>query len=206
MFCNCRDLDRRISAELSWFGQRSNTIGTHIDAFFPHSVDPSPAGVRERLAAAFGDLKEDLDAIRERGRFSANCGEWWLVVEDGIVNGEGPSGFSILVYPAVVEFTSMERFGAVEQPDLGIHLALRKVFEAVATTFGACGRLAVAAGGFGDTDKAGELAIGGASFEQVCRCLEVVIGPPARSSAPETSVRAPDAQPGNPPDRCESAS
>ena len=69
----------------------------------------------------------------------------------------------------------------MEHPDLGIHLALRKVFEGVAAAFGARGRLAVAAGGFGDTDKAGEIAISAADFAQVCACLEAVIGTPARS-------------------------
>jgi hypothetical protein len=167
------------------------TIGTHIDAFFPHSVEPSPEAVRKRVVAAFGNLKEDLEAIRVQGRFSPCCGEWWLVSEDGIVSGEGPSGFFITVYPSVVEFTSVERFGAVEQPDLGIHFALRRVFEAVAFEFGARGRLAVVAGGFGDTDKAGQLAIGGAGFAEVCGCLEVVIGAPARSwEALETGAGA----------------
>jgi hypothetical protein len=163
------------------FGHRSNTIGTHISAFFLHSVEPSAEAVRERLIRTFGDLKQDLDAIRERGRFSTGCADWWLIEDDGIVSGEGPSGFSIAVYRDVVEFTSLERFGAIEQPALGIHMQLRRVFEVVAAAFGARGRLAVVAGGFGDTDKAGELAIGGAGFADVCGGLQLAIGIPARS-------------------------
>jgi hypothetical protein len=81
----------------------------------------------------------------------------------------------------VVEFTSLERFGAIERPDQGVHAALRRVFEAAASGFAAGGWLAVAAGGFGDTDRAGDLALAGAGFAEVCKCLEAVIGPPARS-------------------------
>src|SRR5262245_40907848 len=107
-------------------------MGTHIDAFFPHTVERSPEAVRERLSSVFGDLRDELAAIRERGWFSTGGGEWWLVAEDGTVSGEGPGGFSISVYPAVAELTSVEQFGAVERPDLGIHSAMRRVFEAVA--------------------------------------------------------------------------
>ena len=45
----------------------------------------------------------------------------------------------------------------------------------------ACGKLAVAAGGFGDTDRAGDLAMAGAGFPEVCGSLAAIIGPPARS-------------------------
>jgi hypothetical protein len=137
--------------------------------------------LQQRLATIFETLQEELYAIVERGRFSAGGGDWWLSADEDEVRGEGPNGFSISVYSAVIEFTSAERFGAVESPDLGIHIALRRVFETVAAGFGAGGRLAVAAGGFGDTDQANDLALDGCGFAEVCGCLEAKIGPPARS-------------------------
>jgi len=157
-------------------------VGSHIDAYFPHSVERSPEAVGRRLAEAFGDRHDDLAIIRERGRFSSGRGDWWLFLdEDGTVRGEGPSGFLIAVYPCVAEFTSLERFGAVERAEQGIHGALRRVFEAVAAAFGAGGRLAVASGGYGDTDRARDLAAAGRGFAEVCDCLPAVAGTPARS-------------------------
>jgi hypothetical protein len=156
-------------------------MGTHIDCFFPHTVERSPEAVRERLAAVFGGLKCEADLLRARGRFSAGGGDWWLVVEGVGVTGEGPCGFSVSVHRAVAVFTSLERFGAVERPDQGTHGALRRVFEAVAAAFGAGGRLAVAAGGFGATDRANDVAASGAGFAEVCGCLEADICEPARS-------------------------
>jgi hypothetical protein len=156
-------------------------MGTHIDAFFPHCIELSPVVVQEWLAALFGGLQDDLATIRERGRFSPGAGDWWIVADGDTLYGEGSSGFSIRVYSAVIEFTSVERFGALEYPDWGTHVALRRVFEVVAAGFGGGGRLAVAAGGFGDTDRAGDVAFNGGEFADVCRCLEAVIGAPARS-------------------------
>jgi hypothetical protein len=157
-------------------------MGSVIDAYFPHTVERSLEAVRERLARVFSDRQDDLAVIREWGRFSAHHGDWRLVVEeDGTVRGEGPSGFLIAVYPAVVEFTSLERFGAIERGEQGIHAALRQVFEAVAAAFGAGGRLAVAAGGYGDTDLASDCAIAGRGFKEVCDCLSSAAGSPARS-------------------------
>jgi hypothetical protein len=155
-------------------------MGTHIDGFFPHTVERSLNAVRARLDAALSGLGQDLAAIRGRGRFSAGGGGWSLWYDEGAVTGQGPNGLSISVYPAVAEFTSLERFGAIERPDQGVHAALRRVFEAVASEFGGGGRLAVAAGGFGDTDRAGDLALAGAGFAEVCGCLEAVIGLPVR--------------------------
>jgi hypothetical protein len=159
-------------------------VGSHIDAFFPHTVERSLDAVRERLAAVFTARKDDLSLIQQRGRFSSDGGDWWLVVDaDGTVWGEGPSGFSIVVHPAVVEFTSLERFGAIEWADQVIHEALRRVFEGVAAAFGAGGRLAVASGGFGDTDLAADLAGEGRGFKVVCDALVSAAGLPARTWA-----------------------
>jgi hypothetical protein len=157
-------------------------MGTHIDGFFPHAIERSPDFVRTRLAVTLGGLGDDLAIIRERGRSSAGGGDWSLLRDDdGTVFGEGPSGFSIWAYPMVVEFTSVERFGAIQHRDQGIQDALRRVFEAVAAGFGGVGWFAVAAGGFGDTDEAGDLALAGARFVEICACLTAKVGPPVRS-------------------------
>ena len=200
-------LSAAAAAERSRSAAERRPVGTHIDCFFPHAVERTLEAVRARLDAAVSKLGDELAAIRNRGRFSA-AGEGWSLWEDeGTITGEGPSGLSISVYPAVAEFTSVERFGAVERPDQGIHTALRRVFEAVAAGFGAGGRLAVAAGGFGDTDRAGDLALAGAGFAEVCECLESAIGPPARSwealeaGAGSWYLIAPDAEPGATADR-----
>jgi hypothetical protein len=156
-------------------------MGTHIDCFFPRTVDRSIDVLLARLLAVFGQLSNDLALIRERGRFSREKGEWRLVADGAKITGEGPSGFSISVYSRVIKFTSVERFSALEYPDLGIQESLHRVFEAVAFSLGRNGELAVAAGGFGDTDKAHEIAAQGRSFEEVCQTLEVEIGAPARN-------------------------
>ncbi len=154
-------------------------MGSHISVFFPHAVERSPDAVGARLDLALSGLQADLALIRDRGRFSTGIGGWNLRFEDATVTGAGPSGLSILVFPTVVELTSLERFGAVERPDQGIHTALRRIFEKLAAAFGAGGQLAVAAGGYGDTDRASDLARAGAGFAEVCGCLQKVVGPPA---------------------------
>ena len=158
-------------------------MGSHIDAFFPHAVARSANAVRARLDAAVSELWPELALIRERERFSPGSGDWSLWSDEGTITGEGPSGLSISVHSTVAELTSVEHFGAVQWPDQGIHGALRRVFEGVAAAFGAAGRLAVASGGYGGTDRAADLALAGAGFAEVCGCLEAVAGPPARSWA-----------------------
>lgn len=156
-------------------------MGTHIDAFFPHAIERSPEVVRARLHMALNSLEAGPARIRERGRFSAGSGDWSLLYDEGTITGEGPAGLSISVYPAVVKFTSVERFSSVERPDQGTTHALRREFEVTAAAFSSAGRLAVATGGFGDTDQAADLAHAGTVFTDVCGCLEAVLGPPARS-------------------------
>lgn len=157
-------------------------MGTHIECFFPHAVVRSIDSVHARLDATFARLGDDLLTIRERGRFSNQDARWsfWESDDEGI-SGEGACGFDIDVFRAVVLFTSLERFSAIQLGEQGISAALRRVLEAVAGAFDASGHLAVAGGGFGDTDGACELAMHGAGFAEICRCLEAAIGPPARS-------------------------
>jgi hypothetical protein len=156
-------------------------LGTHIDGYFPRTVERCAETIRTRLSEVFAGMTGDLMAIRNGGRFSATSRDWYVVEGDERnIWGEGPSGFSINVYPRVVEFTCIERFGAIAGPEYGIPEALRRVFAAVAAGLGEGRPLAVAAGGFGDTDRAGDLACDGAAFTEVCASLEAVIGPPAR--------------------------
>jgi hypothetical protein len=155
-------------------------VGTHIDSFFPCIVERTVGAVLARLSEVFSDLADVIPLIRERGRFSADVGEWSVKEAEERIYGQGPAGFRIRVYSRVIQFTSLERFGALELPDQGIQEPLHRIFEAVASALGT-GELAVAAGGFGDTDHAGDLAHDGESFAEVCRCLESVVGAPARS-------------------------
>jgi hypothetical protein len=155
-------------------------VGTHIDSFFPRAVERSVDEALARLSSVFDGLTDDLAVIRERGRFSTDRSEWSLVEDNGEISGEGPSGFLITIYSQVVKFTSVERFGAMENPDFGIQEPLQHVFAAVARSLGT-GVLAVSAGGFGDTDHASDLAAQGQSFANVCRRLKSVIGPPVRA-------------------------
>ena len=133
-------------------------MGTHIDCFFPHTVERTLQVVRTRLDLVMGELGDDLAHIRDCGRFSKGREGWSLWEEnDSTIQGEGPSGLSLSVNLKVAELTSVERFGAVQCSDQGLHAVLRRVFEAAAAGFGGGGRLAVAAGGFGDTDRASDL-------------------------------------------------
>ena len=156
-------------------------MGTHIESYFPRAVEPTLGAVLAQLSQVFTQLEPDLAAIRQRGGFSQGTAPWSLFQTDTGIDGEGPCGFSILVFPQVVEFTSIERFGTLESREHGIHESLRRVFEVVAASLGSSGEFAVAAGGFGDTDHACALAADGASFGEVRDRLEARLGPPARS-------------------------
>ena len=129
-------------------GKERARLGTHIDAFFPHAIERSPEVVLARLRTVLNSLESELALIRERGRFSAGSGDWSLLNDEGTIIGEGLAGLSISVCPAVVKFTSVERFSSVERPDQGTTHTLRRVFEVTAAAFSSAGRLAVAAGGW----------------------------------------------------------
>jgi len=138
--------------------------------------------VLRRLIAVFVGLAEDVRVIQTRGQFSSDCGDWRLNQrEDGAVEGEGPAGFSGRLYERVIQVTSVERFGAIEHTDSEVRWPLRRVFEGLARALGTGSELAVASGGYGDPDRANDLAIAGAEFTEVCKCLEEVAGAPARS-------------------------
>jgi hypothetical protein len=119
--------------------------------------------------------------IHERCRFASNSGNWHLFEDAGTIKGDGPFGFSIAVHDRTIIFTSICRFGSIVRPDAGISEQLRLVFECVAEELGGGTALVVASGGYGDTDHANDLALEGATFEEICRCLESKAGPPART-------------------------
>jgi hypothetical protein len=153
---------------------------------FARGVEACPDAVRRVLEDLSDELRHEIQAIAERGRFSKGCGAWRLErawVPDGepeYLTGEGPAGLSIDVYRRVVLVTCDERFHTLYDDSLGLAIPLRSVLCSFALKLGASPRIAVAAGGFGDTDRANDLAYyKDGSFEEVCACLAEVIGPPA---------------------------
>jgi hypothetical protein len=161
---------------------------SHIDGFFPRTVQQDPDIVRQRLNELFTALHQDVAAIRAYGRFSQGLKDWFVcLVQSGPdrpmeIEGEGPYGFGINVYDRTVRFTSAERFGAIAYPEFGIAQPLRRVFRRVASALGTPGPFAVVSAGYGETDKACDRAYyQGATLEQVCECLEEINGPPVRS-------------------------
>jgi hypothetical protein len=163
-------------------------VGSHIDSFFPRSVPQDPEIVLRRLNEVFGALQPEISAIRAWRRLSHESGDWWTVLVEAepdqpmSVEGEGPCGFIIRVYAGTVCFTNCDKFGLIAYPEYGIAQPLRHVFRSVASALGAPGPFAVASGGYGETDRACDLAYyEAAPFERVCDRLEEDNGPPVRS-------------------------
>lgn len=162
-------------------------MGSSIYCFFARGAERSAAGLRTALDDLMAEHHEDVRAVRERGRFSQGGGGWYLTRDhqDGdpdCLSGEGPAGLSIAVYRQVILVGSAERFGAVYGGGLGIAPALRRILDSMARRLGATHQVALAAGGYGDTDRAADLAYyEGGSFQAVVAMLEEVAGPPARS-------------------------
>lgn len=158
------------------------TMGTHIQAFFPHAVAVSMESIETVLHETTRRLESDFAAIHERGHFSTDdSGVWGLYADSKVIGGEGPSGMGIEFYAAVALGKSVERFATIASGDFGIAAPLRRVFTEWSIAFGGNGELAVAAGGMGDTDRAADLALEGACFSEVCRCLQLTLGPPAET-------------------------
>ena len=112
-------------------------MGTHIDVFFPRSIDRSISAILAKLSEIFDRLDDDLELIRELGQwYSRGYGNWWLVENESDFTGEGPCGFSINVYQQVIEFTSLQRFSALTFRDNGIKEVLRRIFDAVTSSLG----------------------------------------------------------------------
>jgi hypothetical protein len=163
-------------------------VGSHIDCFFARGAEQSPADLRTALDSLMTEHCEDVQILTERGRFSRGSGSWHLDLvraaggEPDFISGEGPAGFSIDVYCRVVRVGSAERFSALYDEGMGVALALRRTLCSVARRLGGSPRIAVAAGGYGDTDRAADLAYyEGGPFEEVVAMLEKVAGPPART-------------------------
>jgi len=163
-------------------------MGTHIDSSFPLAIDRHPDVVRRELQEAFRTLQSELAVLAAKGRYSNKAGDWWIVLQeaDGVepefLIGEGPFGVHIEVYERTVLFTSPERFFSLyARNDLGIAQPLQRVLCETAMRLGDAKRIAVAAGGLGDTDQAAAVACyEGASFEAVSATLERLLGPPAQ--------------------------
>lgn len=166
-------------------------MGTSIECFFPRAVARCPTTIQQALEALFAEMDEDLTIISTHGQFSAWRGEWWVKGDEpgngepDQVLGEGPCGFTIEVYPQVIELGSLERFERLYDHRLGIARPLRRVLAAAAHRLGASDIMAVRLAGvamMGNTDVASGLAYyHGASFGEVCDCMASEQGPPAQS-------------------------
>jgi hypothetical protein len=162
-------------------------VGSSIYCFFARGSERNAAELRTTLDDLMAEHHEDVRVVRERGRFSEGGGGWHLTQdrqggEHDCLSGEGPAGFSIEVYRQVIRVGSAERFGAVYDVGSGVAPALRHILSSMARRLGASHQVAVAAAGYGDTDRAGDVAYyEGASFQAVVAMLVKVAGPPARS-------------------------
>lgn len=146
------------------------------------------ADIQTAIDDLLAEHREDIRILRERGRFSQGDGSLHLALDrpgDGepdYIWGEGPAGLMMDVYQRVILIRSMERFRALFDESLGVASALRRILGSTARRLCAAPRIAVAAGGFGITDRATDLAYyEGAPFEGVVAMLEEVAGPPART-------------------------
>jgi hypothetical protein len=163
-------------------------VGSSIYCFFTRGAEQSPADLQSALDRLMSEHREDVQVLMERGRFSAGGDRWHLDLDrpDGgkpeSIFGEGPAGLSINVYCQVVLVHSAERFCALYDEGMGVGSALRRLLCTTARCLGASPRIAVAAGGYGETDRADDLAYyKGGPFEEVVAMLEEDAGPPART-------------------------
>jgi hypothetical protein len=173
-------------------------MGSHIDVFMARVIAAEPIGISAALEQLARDYAVEHESIAEGpGGFHPTKRGWSLIYvaegpEPAHFLAEGPAGLSIDVFEKVILFSSVQRFFTLydgcwsyadEDPVIAARRtpALRRILEGAARILGD-GRLAVAAGGGGDTDAAADLAYyQGASFEQVCSALERQLGPGANA-------------------------
>jgi hypothetical protein len=165
-------------------------MGTTIDIFTPRVVVPRVAEVREALSELTRLYAPELETLTPPWRPTATS--WWVSEspEAPHVYGEGPVA-NFHVYAQVMDFSIIHRFFMLYDPSRSfLHSAgetetdgarrvqaLHRLIPGIARVFGD-GRHAVVAGGFGDSDHAGDLAHSGESFDSVCRHLTTSLGPP----------------------------
>lgn len=162
-------------------------MGTHIHGFFAREAASSPPALRAMLEDLTVERSEEIRILRDRGWFSRGGGDWLVDWdrpgggEPESIFGEGPAGLGIDVYRRVVLVSSSERFCALHDEEIGVALPLRRLLCSMALRLGTSPRIAFAAGGMGDTDRAADLAYyEGGSFDAVCACLAEELGSPAR--------------------------
>ena len=167
--------------------QKARHVGTSIACFFAHETHWEPAELERQLNELCTSLATEVEAVRNRGRFSrgGRDGTWYVVqgakepADAEYITGEGSAGLSIAVYRRVVCLGSIERFGALYDAAFGIALPLRKLICSLASSLSHPSTIAVAAAGMGDIDKARDVAYyGGGSFDDVCRELCQTAGNP----------------------------
>jgi hypothetical protein len=156
-------------------------MGTSIYCFFAHQAEWEPAALQQHLDALCAPLASDLDALRQYRRFSDDSGTWSIWPWDtttGCLAGDGPAGLGIYLYQRVVCLTSAARFSALYRDD-GVAMPLRRLLCSLAVSFASARLIAVAAAGFGNTDRASDVAYyNNGSFDDVCRELHRAAGDP----------------------------
>lgn len=172
-------------------------MGTSIDCIFAREVSKDIEKIETILDSSFTGYGKEIETISEKGYFSKYVNLSWNVFaieeeveEPAYIQAEGPLGFSIYIYETIVVVSSPERFFALHADSPGIGSELVVLFKAIAALLGKGRLFAFAAGGFGDSDQAIDLAYyQGVSFEEACGVLHKNFGAPAKTW-PELSYKS----------------
>lgn len=162
-------------------------MGTSIDTFFPREGIISENDCSSRLEEAFIPLSNELADLQSKGWFGREKNPWNVIIqpeeygEPSYLIGEGPLGFDAYIYEQVVSLGSLERFWRLYDRESPVAKPLQAIIESVVKALTEDWTFAVVAGGMGDSDHAHDVAQNGATFSQVCKCLNESLGPPAYS-------------------------
>lgn len=161
-------------------------MGTSIHCIIPKEKDFEIEELRQRLDDVFDRLKTEVLHLREFGHFSkmaSGSGKWFLIfvpAEDGLpehITGEGFT-FSVDIYKNVVLIGCIERFNDLYFKEKNTSDQLFKIITEIAKEFCYSNKLLLAAGGFGDTDLAIDIAYD-ANFDEICAKMTELHGIPA---------------------------
>jgi hypothetical protein len=160
-------------------------MGTHIDCFIPKENDYPIEEIKQKLKNVFDRLKSEYLHLEKYGTFTENVnGKWWISLiptENGnpeYITGEGDS-FSIDIYDKTICIGSVERFSSLYLEDRNISKELFKILLELCNEFRSSDKVLIGAGGFGETDIVGDIAIYGGGFEQICNKMTELNGSPA---------------------------
>jgi hypothetical protein len=156
-------------------------MGSTIEAFLPRPPAVDHVSLATLLTELFERERVAIEVVRTRGHFSSGGGGWNFVdSEFGTWFAEGPAGFRAEVFPGVLSFSSLERFGRIAHRDSQLRLPLRTIFDAVASSVDH-DEMLIVSGGYGDDERANEIALEGGSFEDLVILLRNALGAPATS-------------------------